>query len=112
MDDCIFCKIVNGEIPSDKLYENEGAMAFSDLNPLAPVHVLVVPKAHHDNILDGVDADTLSAMVDCVSHVVALKGIKESGFRVITNSGPDSGQAVQHLHWHILGGKRLTDQLA
>ncbi len=112
MSECIFCKLANGEIPTEMIYQNEQAAAFTDASPLAPVHVLVVPKAHHDNMLDGVDAQTFMAMVDCVEHVVELTGVAKSGFRVLTNAGADAGQTVNHLHWHVLGGKRLSDSLA
>ena len=112
MSDCIFCKLAKGEIPTTMVYQNELAAAFADASPLAPVHVLVVPKAHHDNLLDGVDAQTLMAMVECVEQVVQRTGIKDSGFRVLTNVGADAGQTVNHLHCHVLGGKRLSDQLA
>ncbi|WP_028264344.1 HIT domain-containing protein [Atopobium fossor] len=112
MSDCIFCKLANGEIPTTMVYQNEFAAAFNDASPLAPVHVLVVPKNHHDNMLDGVDAQTFMAMVDCVEQVVELTGIQNSGFRVLTNVGADAGQTVNHLHWHVLGGKRLSDSLA
>lgn len=111
MSDCIFCKIASGEVATDMVYENELACAFKDMSPLAPVHVLVVPKAHHDNMLDGVDDKTLGAMLDCVEHVVDIFNIRDSGFRIVTNSGPDSGQAVQHLHWHVLGGRKLSNEL-
>lgn len=110
-DSCIFCAIANGEIPTNLLYEDELVAAFSDLNPLAPVHILVVPKQHYDNIIDGVPAETLAAMVHAVDIVAHDAGIAESGFRLIANTGPHAGQTVNHLHWHVLGGARLSDEL-
>lgn len=111
-DDCIFCKIANHVIESDYVYEDDKVAAFRDMNPLAPTHVLVVPKEHHATIVDGVPAQTLAAMVHAVDEVAKSEGISESGFRVLTNAGPDAGQVVNHLHWHVLGGRRLTDDLA
>lgn len=107
MSDCIFCKIAAGEIPSTKVYEDEQVLAFRDLNPVAPTHVLVIPKEHHANICDGVGAETLAAMVHAIDEVATSENIKESGFRVITNAGADAGQTVDHFHMHVLGGKNL-----
>ena len=101
MSDCIFCKIANGEIPSEFLYEDERVVAFRDLSPQAPVHVLVVPKEHHDNFVDDVPAETLAERT----------GIAESGFRCIMNTGSAAGQTVMHLHMHVLGGKPLGEGL-
>ncbi len=111
MSDCIFCKIANGEIPSDFLYEDEHVVAFNDLNPQAPVHVLVVPKAHHDNFVDDVPAETLASMERAVKAVVEKCGVAESGFRCIMNTGAAAGQTVMHLHMHVLGGKPLGEGL-
>ena len=108
MSDCIFCKLANGEIPTEFLYEDENVVAFRDAHPLAPVHVLVVPKAHHENILDSVPAQTLDSVAKAIESVVDATGIRESGFRVVTNTGSDGGQSVMHLHFHILGGKQLN----
>ncbi len=111
-DDCIFCKIANHVIESDYVYEDDLVAAFRDMNPLAPTHVLVVPKEHYETIVDGVPPQTLAAMAHAVNEVAKTEGIDESGFRVTTNAGADAGQVVQHLHLHVLGGKRLTDDLA
>ena len=111
MSDCIFCKIANGEIPSDFLYEDDNVVAFRDLNPQAPVHVLVVPKAHHDNFVDGVPAETLLSMERAVKAVAEKFGVAESGFRCIMNTGAAAGQTVMHLHMHVLGGKDLGEGL-
>ncbi|MDO4808141.1 MAG: histidine triad nucleotide-binding protein [Coriobacteriales bacterium] len=112
MDDCIFCKIANGEIPSTFLYEDDLVCAFRDLNPQAPTHVLVVPKAHYANIVDGVPAETLAAMVKAVDSVATQEGIRDTGFRVIANTGKDAGQTVHHLHWHVIGGTNMGERLA
>ena len=107
MSDCIFCKLANGEIPTDMVAENELAAAFRDASPQAPVHVLVVPKKHYANICDGVPAETLAAMTHAISEVVKAEGLEESGYRVISNAGADAGQTVMHFHMHVLGGKNL-----
>ena len=107
MSDCIFCKIANHEIPSSIVYEDDKVIAFDDLNPQAPVHVLVVPKDHYENIVDGVPADVAKALLDGVAAVAEAKGVRESGFRVVTNNGAGAGQVVMHLHLHVLGGKQF-----
>ena len=109
MSDCIFCKIAAGEIPSKKAYEDETVMAFYDLEPQAPVHVLVIPKAHIPSAA-AVTPDN-SAVVAHIFEVIARLaqelGLKE-GFRVVTNSGVSAGQSVPHLHFHLLGGRDFT----
>ena len=111
-DDCIFCKLANGEIPTDLLYQDDLVAAFRDANPQAPVHVLVVPRDHYDDIVDDVPAEVLKAMVDAVARVVELEGVAESGFRVIANTGADAGQTVGHLHMHVLAGRDMGEVLA
>ena len=111
MSDCIFCKIANGEIPSEFLYEDDNVVAFNDLNPQAPVHVLVVPKAHHDNFVDDVPAETLLSMERAVRAVAERTGVAELGFRCIMNTGAAAGQTVMHLHMHVLGGRDLGEGL-
>lgn len=108
-EDCIFCKIVVGEIPSTKVYEDERVLAFRDLNPMMPVHVLVIPKAHYDNITDGVSDEDMVAVMRAVDEVAQIEGVKESGFRVITNTNDDACQSVHHLHLHVLGGAPMND---
>lgn len=110
-DDCIFCKIANGELGTTFAYEDDLVVAFDDLSPQAPVHVLVVPKAHYANLVDGVPAEVLKAMATAAEHVAKDRGIAESGFRAIMNTGDDAGQTVHHLHMHILGGKNLGEGL-
>ena len=111
--DCIFCKIINGDIPSTKVYEDEKVYAFKDINPNAPVHVLVVPKNHIASI-DAVNVDNISdvtAVMSAIPEVAKLCGLT-NGYRVITNVGEDGGQTVHHLHFHILGGEKLPIKLA
>lgn len=110
MDDCIFCKIAAHQIPSTVVYEDDKVIAFDDLAPQAPVHTLVIPKDHYANIVDGVPADVLAAMVNAVSEVARAKGL-DDGFRVIANTGEVAGQAVHHFHMHVLGGKPLGENL-
>jgi histidine triad (HIT) family protein len=103
--DCIFCKIIAGEIPSKKVYENESIFVFEDINPAAPVHLLVVPKMHFDNLnnLNEENSSMMSEMFLGVKKAAEIKGIDE--YRIIINNGKSSGQEVFHLHIHILGGK-------
>ena len=108
MDDCIFCMIANGQIESRTVYDDDVVVAFDDLTPQAPVHTVIIPKAHYVNLNDDVPPDVLVALLRAVPKVAALKGVAESGYRVIVNSGPDSAQTVQHLHVHVLGGGRMA----
>ncbi|RRF90136.1 MAG: histidine triad nucleotide-binding protein [Coriobacteriaceae bacterium] len=110
-DDCIFCKIANHEIESDYVYEDDLVCAFKDMNPQAPVHVLVVPKDHYDNLVDDVPGEVLAAMAHAVKEVAKRTGIDKQGFRVIANTGADAGQTVMHLHFHVLGGKKLGEKI-
>ena len=110
---CIFCKIVAGEIPSTKVYEDEQVLAFRDINPMAPTHILVIPKAHIPSV-DGVTPAN-SAVVAHIVEVIPVIAAKEGltgGYRVVSNCGPDAGQTVPHLHFHILGGKELSLEMA
>lgn len=110
MSDCIFCKIAAHEIPSTVVYEDELVIAFDDLSPQAPVHTLVIPKEHYQDITDGVPAETLAAMVHAIGEVAKAKGL-DAGFRVISNKGADAGQTVMHFHMHVLGGGPLGENL-
>lgn len=107
--DCIFCKIAAGEIPSTKVYEDDKLLAFKDINPLAPVHILVIPKTHIESAAE-ITADN-SAVVAHIFEVIAKiakeQGIDKDGFRVVSNCGENGCQSVKHLHFHILGGKKL-----
>ena len=114
MSDCLFCRIIAGEIPSTKVYEDDQVYAFRDINPQAPVHVLIVPKKHMKNILELAADDTgaAEAVTRAIKTIAAQEGVAESGFRVITNSGKDGCQSVEHLHFHLLGGKQLSETMA
>ena len=106
MTDCIFCKIANGEIPSNKVYEDDKMVAFNDLAPAAPVHVLLVPKAHAKDVTEA-DPELVGYMLSKVKEIAASLGVDEKGFRLVINTGDDGGQTVKHLHIHLLGGKEL-----
>ena len=108
-EDCLFCKIVAGDIPSNKVYEDDRVLAFRDVAPMMPVHVLVIPKAHYENIADGVADEDLVACMRAVDAVAQAEGVKGSGFRVLTNTGDDACQSVHHLHFHVLGGAQMND---
>lgn len=111
--DCIFCKIVNGEIPSDKVFENDTVLAFRDINPQAPVHVVIIPKKHISSA-NEICADNISSITDifsAVPEIAKAAGVAERGYRIINNCGEDGGQTVGHLHFHMLGGKNLGEGL-
>ena len=108
MDDCIFCKIAAGEIPATVVYEDERVLAFEDLNPQMPVHALIIPKEHYANIGDGVPDDLMGHVFNTVKKVSEIKGIADSGYRVIVNTGSDAQQTVHHLHVHVLGGAPMN----
>lgn len=112
MSDCLFCKIINGEIPSKKLYEDEKILAFYDISPIAPVHFLVIPKQHIASV-DAIDADNSAIVAYIFQKLVELAKLAgiENGYRVISNCGADAGQTVQHLHFHVLGGKEMNWQV-
>ena len=113
MSNCLFCKIIAGEIPSTKVYEDDTVLAFRDIAPQAPTHVLVVPKCHIQDT-DGITAengDVIAHIFAVIPQIAQAEGLK-NGYRVVTNCGPDSGQTVPHLHFHILGGKQMELQMA
>ncbi len=110
MEDCIFCKIANGEIPSKKAYEDETVVAFYDIAPMAPVHILVIPKKHIDSVAAITDEDDeLIAHIFKVVRIIAKQEGLDNGFRLVSNVGEDGGQTVKHLHFHILGKKKFAD---
>ena len=111
MDDCLFCKIIRGEIPSSKVFENDEVFAFSDIHPQAPVHVLIVPKKHVANMLEGVDAGIMDGLMRAAVQIAREQGLAENGFRLITNCGRDGAQSVNHLHFHLLGGRKLSETM-
>lgn len=113
MSDCLFCKIIAGEIPSNKVYEDEICFAFRDIAPQAPVHILVVPKHHTQNLETAGELDdaTLAGLMRAIGKIAQAEGL-EGGFRVVSNCGPDACQSVQHLHFHILGGRQMSETMA
>ena len=113
MSDCLFCKIIAGQIPSTKVYEDDAVYAFRDINPMAPGHVLVVPKVHIASA-DGVNAENstyVARIFEAIPKIAASEGLV-NGYRVITNCGEDGCQSVKHLHFHLLGGKKLPESMA
>jgi histidine triad (HIT) family protein len=113
MEDCIFCKIINGQIPGDFVFKDDRVVAFKDIHPMAPLHVLIVPREHIASL-----AEITEAKAGLVAHMVAVanslarqNGVADKGYRVVINSGSDGGQVVQHLHMHLLGGKPLDGKL-
>ena len=113
MDNCLFCKIIKGDIPSTCVYQDEKTYAFRDIAPMAPTHVLVVPKTHVSGMsaIDELDDATLAACLRAARKVAELEGLLESGFRVVSNCGKDGCQSVRHLHFHVLGGKQLSERM-
>ena len=103
---CLFCKIVNNEIPSNTVLENENFIAFHDINPKAPVHILAIPKVHVDSFND-VTPEIMSGMTSFIQDIAKEVGIDKEGYRVITNIGDNGGQEVKHLHFHVVGGAKL-----
>ena len=111
--DCLFCKIIAGEIPSKKVYENDFVYAFYDINPVAPVHVIVVPKMHIEsvNAIDKANSESAKHIFEAIPKIAKELGVKENGYRVITNIGENGGQTIRHLHFHIIGGTKLGEKL-
>ena len=110
MADCLFCAIVAGEIPATKVLETDRILAFRDINPQAPTHVLVIPKTHYPDVaaLAAADAALLGEVIDAVQQVAVADGVAETGYRVVFNTGADAGQTVLHVHGHLLGGRVFT----
>lgn len=113
MEDCLFCKIVKGEIPASKVYEDDEILAFNDINPVSPIHILVVPKKHISSLAHMEDGDEVlvGKIYKVINKIAEEKGFKEKGYRVIVNCGEDGGQEVMHLHFHVLAGKKLEIKL-
>ncbi|MGB2856169.1 MAG: histidine triad nucleotide-binding protein [Dehalococcoidia bacterium] len=107
--DCIFCRIISGEIPSDILYQDEQVVAFRDINPKAPVHLLLVPRKHIETVaeLSEDEASIMGHLVAVATRLAREAGISEKGYRLVVNSGPEGGQEVPHLHLHLLGGRQM-----
>lgn len=113
MNDCIFCKIANGEIPSKLVYDSDEFMAFHDVNPVAPIHVLIIPKAHYSSLEDIVSINPLLSkrLLQAVNEVATDLDVNEDGYRLIMNSGENGGQTVPHLHFHLIAGTKLNIHL-
>lgn len=113
MENCLFCKIVKGDIPSTKVYEDEKVLAFRDIAPMAPTHILVIPKDHIGSVNEVTEenAAIVSHIFTVIPKIAAAEKL-ENGYRVVSNCGPDAGQTVHHLHFHILGGKKLNTEMA
>lgn len=111
MNDCIFCKIIRGDIPATFVQQDEGFVAFADINPKAPVHLLVMPRRHVRSVNEVADqdADFGQRLLEFIAVAAAAAGISQTGYRVVINNGPDAGQEVDHLHVHVLGGRELGD---
>ena len=110
--DCLFCKIVSGDIPSTKVFENDKVLAFRDINPQAPVHILVVPKVHIGSAdeVNEENADYVTEIFKAIPKIAAAEGLV-NGYRIISNVGPDGAQSVLHLHFHIIGGAKLSEKM-
>ena len=110
MAECLFCAIVAGDIPSTQVLETDQILAFRDINPQAPTHVLIIPKAHYPDVaaLAAADAALLGEVIDAAQQVAAAEGVAETGYRVVFNTGVQAGQTVPHVHGHVLGGRSLT----
>ena len=110
---CLFCKIIAGEIPSKKVYEDEQVYAFHDINPAAPVHVIVIPKMHIESVndIDNSNSNAVKCVFESIPKIAEQLGIKAEGYRVITNIGENGGQTIKHLHFHIIGGTKLKENL-
>ncbi len=113
MENCLFCKIAAGTIPSTKVYEDEQILAFRDIAPMAPTHILVIPKTHIPSVdgINGENSALIAHIFEIIPQIAAAEGLK-GGYRVVSNCGADAGQTVKHLHFHILGGATLRTEMA
>lgn len=113
MEDCLFCKIIKGEISSSKVYEDDKILAFNDINPAAPIHILVIPKKHITSLahMEKGDEVIVGKIYEVINKIAEEQGFKSSGYRVIVNCGKDAGQEVMHLHFHILAGAKFGDKI-
>lgn len=110
MSDCIFCKIIKGEIPSNLIYKNDHVVAFKDINPVAPIHLLIIPRKHISSTIDITAEDKkviIPEIFAAIQHLAKEFNLNKEGFRVINNCGSNGGQTVDHLHFHLLGGRQL-----
>lgn len=113
MEDCIFCKIINKQIPSEIVYEDEEIIAFKDIQPVAPIHILVVPKKHISSVmeLNKEDAELVGKIYLVIKKLAVEFNVEKEGFRIVTNCGENAGQTVKHIHFHLLGGKKLAETM-
>lgn len=107
MENCLFCKIINKEIPANIVFENEEILAFKDIQPQAPVHILIIPKKHISTVSEA-DSEILAKMIKLVSNLAKQENITKQGFRIVINSGKNAGQTIFHLHIHLLGGRKFN----
>lgn len=114
MNDCLFCKIIDGEIPSEKVYEDDEVIAFNDIRPITPIHILVVPKKHIASLahMEDGDEEIIGKIYKVINKIAEQQGFKDEGYRVIVNCGKNGGQEVMHLHFHVLAGKKLGLKIA
>ena len=112
-EDCTFCKIIKGEIPSNKVYEDDELLAFYDINPATPIHILIIPKKHIDSLakIEKEDEALIGKIYTVINKIAEEKGFKQDGYRVIVNCGENGGQEVMHLHFHILAGTKLGEKI-
>lgn len=110
MSDCIFCKIASGDIPGDVVYQDDRVIAVNDIDPKAPVHILIMPKTHIPSLneIDESNKDILAHILTVAANLAKTKGVAEKGYRVVNNCGVQGGQSVEHIHFHLLGGRSLT----
>ncbi|MEX0833051.1 MAG: histidine triad nucleotide-binding protein [Actinomycetota bacterium] len=110
MGECIFCKIAAREAPAEVVHASDNVVAFRDLNPAAPTHILIIPKAHIESMTQLADehADMLAELFQAAAHLARAEGVDRSGWRLVSNVGPDAGQSVHHLHFHLLGGRPMA----
>jgi len=113
MEDCLFCKMIKGEVPCNKVYEDERILAFYDINPAAPIHILVIPKKHITSLahLEKEDESIVGEIYGVINEIAEEKEFKQDGYRVIVNCGKNGGQEIMHLHFHILAGKQLGEKI-
>ena len=110
MSDCLFCKISEGSVPSDKVYESDTLFAINDINSQAPTHILIIPRIHQDTLLDVEEKDhvLMGSVISVANQLAKEKGLDKSGFRLVVNCGADAGQSVFHIHFHLLGGRTMN----
>lgn len=112
-ENCLFCKIIKGEIPSTKVYEDENVLAFKDINPVAPVHVIIIPKIHISsaNEVNSENSECIKIIFEKIPEIAKMCGVSDSGYRLVNNCGEDAGQTVKHFHIHMIGGIKVGEKL-